>query len=69
MAGLVDAHKTIGQFKHVVSQTDNDKLCILGAFCNVVGDNRDVTEIQGSVNFIHDIQRCWLKVVQGEYQC
>lgn len=37
---LVDAHQPLGEFKHVVSQGNDDKLRVLGALLDVAGHNR-----------------------------
>jgi hypothetical protein len=42
---LVDADQAIGHLKHVVAQRNNNELRVLGAFLDVVGDDRDVLEI------------------------
>jgi hypothetical protein len=36
-------------------QRNDDKLGILGPILDVVGDNRDVSEIEGSVDFVHKV--------------
>lgn len=41
----------------------------LGIFCpvlDVVGDDRHITEVKGSVNLVHEVQRRWLIVVNKE---
>jgi len=64
---LVDSDQAVCQLKHVVAQGYNDKLSIFGSFLNVVGDNRDILEVQGSIDFIHHIQRSRLEVVQSKH--
>ena len=68
VVGLVDSNKTICKLKHVVSQTDDHKLSILGSFLDVIRDNGDVSEIQGRINFIHYIQRRGLEVMQSKHK-
>lgn len=46
-ASLVDAHKAVGQLKHVVAQADDHKLRVLGAVLDVVAHDGHVLEVWG----------------------
>lgn len=45
VVGLVDAHKPVCQLKHVVAQTNNHKLRILGSLLDIVCNDRHILEI------------------------
>jgi len=45
IVGLVDAHKPVCQLKHVVAQTNDHKLRILGALLNIVCNDGHILEI------------------------
>ena len=49
-------------------QGDDDELSVLGSLFDVVGHNGNVLEVQGSVNLVHDVERCWLVVMESEDQ-
>jgi hypothetical protein len=44
-----------------VPKGDDDELGVLSPVFNVIGNNRDVSEVQGSVNFVHEVKRSWLR--------
>ena len=39
---------------------DDDELSILGSIFNVVSHDGYISEVKGRINFIHEIERCWL---------
>ncbi len=45
-------------------EADDDELGILGSLFYVVGHDRDVFEVQGSVNLVHHVQGCRLMQVK-----
>jgi hypothetical protein len=77
---LVDTHQLVCEFKHVVSQTDDDKLtvsCFLhaaelfvaaNALFNVFTHNCDVFVVKSCVDFIHAIEWGRFEDMKGEYQ-
>jgi hypothetical protein len=42
LVDFVNTNQTRGQFKHVVSEGDDNELRILGPFFDIVGDNGDL---------------------------
>lgn len=58
IGGLVDSHETMGELEHVIPQRNDDELRSLSLGLNVVGDDRDVLEIQSGVNFVLSHQLC-----------
>ena len=50
-----------------IPQGDDDELCVLGPVLDVVGDDGDVTEVQGSINLVHEVQRRWLSKTPSEF--
>lgn len=46
--------------KKYLPKRNNDELCILGSILDVIGDDRNVAEIQGSIYLVHEIQWGWL---------
>lgn len=70
------------QLEHVVSERDDNaavsddssnvrchvQLRSLSLGLNVVGDDGDVFEVQGSVNLVHEVEWSRLKDMQGEHQ-
>lgn len=36
---FVDTHQPFGEFEHIVSQTDDNELCVLGTFLDVARYN------------------------------
>lgn len=65
---LVNTDQTICQLEHVVSERDHDELGILRSLLNIVSNNAHVSEIKGSIDLIHHIQRSGLVMVQSEDQ-
>ncbi|KAE8371439.1 hypothetical protein BDV26DRAFT_286782 [Aspergillus bertholletiae] len=52
---------------HVVSQGDDNELCVLRSLFDVRSHDRDLKHLSG-INFVHDVQRRRLVMVQGENQ-
>ena len=47
---LVDSNQGVCQLKHVITQTNDKELGILGPLLNVVGNNADVAVVKSSVD-------------------
>lgn len=63
--GFIDPNQPIGEFKHVVTEGDNDKLCVvIGPLLDIVRNNGNITIIQCGIDFIHDIQWGWFEIVE-----
>ena len=50
-------------------QGDDDKLRVLRAVLDVVGDDGHVPEVERGVDLVHEVQRRGLVDVQGKDQC
>ncbi len=62
--GLVDTNQAVCQFKHIVSERNNDKLSILRAFLDIICDDRNVFEVKRGINLVHNVQRGRFVVMQ-----
>jgi len=69
IGSLVDSNEAMTEFKHIVSQGDDNELSVFRSVFNVVGYNRNISEVKRSVNLVHEVQRRWLEDVKGENQC
>ena len=65
---LINSHKFIRQFKHMVPQNNDDEMLVLGLVLDIVRNNGDILEVQRRVDFVKDIQRRRLIVMQCENQ-
>ena len=77
---LINAYQFVSEFKHVVSQTDDDELtvpCFLhstelfvatDALLDIFAHNRHVFVVKSCVNLVHAIKWGWLEDMKGEYQ-
>ena len=45
------------ELEHVIAERDDDELRVLRPIFDVVRNNRDISEVEGSVNLVHEIQR------------
>jgi hypothetical protein len=52
--------------KHLLSEGYDDELGILSSFLYKFTHYGYVVEVQGSINFVHEIKRGWFVVVQSE---
>lgn len=55
-----ELYKLIEQLETHVAKRDDDELSILCSIFDVVGDNRYVPEIESSIDFVHEVERCRL---------
>ena len=62
----VDTNKAVCEFEHVVSERNDDELGIPRPLFDVVGNNRHVFEVQGSVDLVHDIKRRWFEMMKSK---
>jgi hypothetical protein len=53
---------------HHTPERDDNKLSILRAILNIVGDNRHVPKVQRGIYFVHEIKRCGLIVQETQPQ-
>ena len=49
-------------------ERDDDELSVPGPLLDVVGHNRDVLELEGRVNLVHDVEGRGLVVMEREHQ-
>ena len=49
-----------------VPKGDDDELRILRAILDIVRDDRDIAEVQGSIDLVHEVQRSGFVDVQRE---
>jgi len=65
----VNADKTVTEFKHVVSERNDDELSVLRTVLDIVGIDRNVPEVKCCVDLVHEVlvvQRCRFEDVKSE---
>jgi len=66
IGGLVNSDEAMAEFKHVVSEGDDNELSVLGPVFNVVSYNRNVSEVKRCIDLVHKVQRRWLEDMKGK---
>jgi len=69
IGSLVNSDQAMTEFKHIISHRDDNKLSIFRSVFDVVGYNRNVSEVKRSVDLVHEVQRRWFEDMKGENQC
>jgi len=59
LAGVVSATRKIEQEGNQ-PKGDDDELSVLRPIFDVVGDDRNIPEVQGGVDLVHEVKRGWL---------
>lgn len=54
---------------HIVTERNDNELCILCPFLDVRSNDGNVPEIQSGIDFVHDVEGCRLVMMQSEDQC
>ena len=63
---FADAHQIGCQLEHLISERNDHKLGLLGPLLNVASDDRDISKVQSSIDFIHHVKRGRAHVMQCE---
>ena len=65
---FINSNQSLGKLKHIVSKRNDDELRILRPVFDIVGNDRNISEIQRSVDFVHEVEWCRLEDMKRENQ-
>lgn len=62
---LIDADQLVGFFEELVVQRDHYELTIFCSFLDEFSYVGSILEVQGCVDFVHEVNCIWLVLMQG----